>query len=95
MKDLTKNLIRLGVYGISAGLSAYAGYKIAKPYIDTLSSDENLNKCGKSRALKSAALGTGIGLTAGATGITVANTIIELIEKSSNKQPLITTSKDE
>lgn len=95
MKDSTKMLIRLGVYGVSAGLSAYAGYKIAKPYINnTLLSDENLNNGGKSLTLKCAALGVGIGLTAAATGITVSDTIIKLIENSSNKQPLI-TSKDE
>jgi hypothetical protein len=95
MKDSTKTLIQLGIYGVSAGLSAYAGYQIAKPYVDnTLLSDENLNKGGKSYLLKSVALGAGIGFTAAATGITVSDTIIELIEKSGNKQPLI-TSKDE
>lgn len=95
MKELTKNLIHLGVYGVVAGLSAYAGCKIAKPYVyNTLLSDENLNKGGKSYLLKSAALGAGIGFTAAATGLTVSQKIMDCIEKLSNKQPLI-TSKDE
>lgn len=93
MKDSTKMLIRLGVYGVVAGITGYTGYKVSKPYLTNTLLDENKESNGK-RYFKAGVLGVGLGMVAGATGLTIADEVIDSIENSSNKQPLI-TSKDE
>jgi hypothetical protein len=92
MKDSTKMLIDLGIYGVVAGVTGYAGVKIATPYLRTTLKEEKGSN--KKQTFKASLLGVGIGLVAAATGLTISDKVIESIENSSNKQPLI-TSKDE
>lgn len=92
MKDSTKMLIRLGVYGITAGVTGYAGVKMATPYLRTTLKEEKGGK--KTMYLKTVVIGAGLGMVAAATGLTLSDIVIDSIENSSNKQPLI-TSKDE
>lgn len=91
MKDLTKKLIEIGVYGVVAGVTGYAGYQISKPYVNVLMNEEGSDR---KKAFKAVAIGAGIGFAAGAAGITTSDLVLDCIEAASNKQPLI-TSKDE
>lgn len=91
MKDLTKKLIEIGVYGVVAGVTGYAGYQISKPRANVLMNEEGSNI---KKAFKAAAIGAGIGFTAGAVGLVTTDLVSDCIEAASNKQPLV-TSKDE
>lgn len=51
MKDSTKMLIRVGVYGVVAGITGYTGFKVSKPYSTNTLLDENEGS-DKNRCLK-------------------------------------------